>query len=1598
MSDWQWHDEPSIPMGTSAKNEEEYLVHLAAREWSIAPPILIRGPEDLESRKHWSETLTPYKHQVQNLITFCRRAPVALIEDDVGLGKTISAGLIVSELMTRKKVRRVLIVCPSLLLEQWASELQSKFGLQADFATGTKFDELARSKTPIVVTTYDTIRNRIGSIQSGQFDILILDEAHKLRNLHGSKQPPQIASAIRGKLSSKSFKFVVMLTATPIQNRLWDLYSLVDLLAAAKGHANPLGSVKEFSIDYIADRSDRGRRLNLGNAERFRRILSQYMVRTRRSDCRLPFPERQVHQFQLQPTQEELDLIASLRAYAQSLNSLQQSSVFQATCSSPQALLAQLENMRQTDFGTRQAVRERATCVQRTSKMRGLLSFLHQLAHENPTTWRAVVFTLRKETQYAIEKEIVAEFGADSVGLIQGGKAEVNRMTIRRFAEPSPRMHVIVSTDAGAEGVNLQMANVIVNFDLPWNPMVVEQRVGRVQRLGSNFRHVIVMNLVLANTFEEKIVLRLSEKLQLVAHSIGDIESVLEAIGNNDDDSFEATIRNLVLESLKGQDTSAAVAAKTRSIEEAKLLYEESQKTVEETVGALDAMHNAGSKPPDLTQVQRSMPHPVFVEKALRASGANLTPISNGFAVKHPGYSDERIFFREEDLEQTSPGYFGGPRSYLYAPGEPAFERLVGQWKNSPDAWVCRAINDGDEALDSAVRAWLGKFDGSSLNSWSVTSSREHFGGQLQLQAEAQVSHDRYETIFSAPAVLEETRSLGPLPEPDPTQPARNFTLAKAIPDAPQLLRRTTEANADIAAFCLYYISRRHEEMAKADPVGAVHIQRAYTPSLAAQLIGIRGVTFRQVTLTVDYDFDGEPSTADLELVPSTGRMLRQPELHTCSVSGRLAPVIHFDVCAASQRLVLKSLLETCSATGLRALPEHLDNCESTGVRVLASSLSHSSISGKRVRIDLLVPSAITGRLGLRDELVCCEFTGALLAPDESVLSDISGKLTRVDQLVTSAVSGRRGHASEFVACAVSGDMLQPEEAQASDLSGQRVRPDLLEASALPPHRRGTTDEFVTCSVTGQRLLRDETATSKVSGKIAGLTHMAQSDISGAWALRDELLVCEASGKRLLPDESAKSSVSGKVVDWNLLESCRYTGELALPDELEASSVSGHRVRKDLLVASEKPPHKRGLPGELALCASSGRRLLVSELETSAYSGKRVNRDLLRASDGSGRLALPDEGANCEISDQWLLLDELGVSVVSGKRVNRDLLVNCTHSGSLCLPDELEPSAVTGKRVRRDLLVPSEKPPYSLALAGELVTCAITGQRRLPSEVQVSAVSGARADRDLMVRSAKSQAWALPVEVAKCEQSGQDMLLSELESCQATGRRFDCDLLVASGVSGRRVLSSLLVNCPETGTRALPAELERCSETGLHVAPLALATCAATGRRALHRLMSSSSISGKPLLASEGERSARSGSLALRDELVACAWDGRLYLPSETGVCILTGVTLSSDKLGPDGAGLQLRRVLDGTGGTPQPPPELLAHLRARDPKVLGDLRDLQVLVSGDGRVLAFCGAHRTLLGLKTRWIGGYFQLRPESELLGTILSGIRRDGKWTTA
>ena len=388
------------------KSPEEFGLYRAGLEWDLTDPIVIESAADFKSAPRWKDRLTPYHHQVTNLITFCRRLPVTLLADDVGLGKTISAGLVISELRSRNRVSKVLVVCPKILGPQWESELTTKFDIPSKFVTGRDLIEADFEEFGAVITTYASARLYLEEIPEDRFQILILDEAHKLRNLYGVEKTQKVAACFRKALQARRFRFVLMLTATPIHNRLWDLYSLVDLLTVARGHQNPFGSEGMFARKFIADDRERARRLKPESIDEFRSIVYGYMSRVRRSDAKLLFPDRKVYRHQVDPTPHELKLIQTIAEPIQKLNRLCQISILQALASSPDALNAQLKNMAQNQtvpVALSQAVDSIVREMPLTAKLRGLGQLIDQLKKQDPERWRLVIFTTRRETQTTIQ-------------------------------------------------------------------------------------------------------------------------------------------------------------------------------------------------------------------------------------------------------------------------------------------------------------------------------------------------------------------------------------------------------------------------------------------------------------------------------------------------------------------------------------------------------------------------------------------------------------------------------------------------------------------------------------------------------------------------------------------------------------------------------------------------------------------------------------------------------------------------------------------------------------------------------------------------------------------------------------------------------------------------------------------------------------------------------------------------------------------------------------------------------------------------------------------------------------------------------------------
>ncbi|HNV85728.1 MAG TPA: SNF2-related protein, partial [Candidatus Omnitrophota bacterium] len=1124
----------------------EYKIYRAALEWSLDEPIVIENREDLRSEHQWRERVEPYYHQVTNLITFCRRLPVTLLADDVGLGKTISAGLVVSELMARSRVSRILVVCPKLLIPQWKEELQTKFGIEGLEATGR---ELLTTKPPeaggAVITTFHSARLHFDGIAKAGFEMLILDEAHKLRNLYGVEKPPQVAVRIRKALADRQFKYVLMLTATPIHNRLWDLYSLIDLLTVARGHQNPFGSVGMFARNFIADNKTDARKLKPDRRDEFRSIVYSYMSRIRRADANLYFPDRKVQVHKVKPTREELKLFSIVAKYITQLNPLSQYSLLLALTSSPQALLSQTQTMARNKTAPASFASDVNAVVQNmktTAKLDGLIALINKLKKEQPENWRVVIFTESRETQTTIEA-LLSEHGI-SCGLINGDSAVRNQETIEKFrTKPTPKINVMISTRAGSEGVNLQVANVLVNYDLPWNPMIVEQRIGRVQRLASDYAYVCIFNMILEGTFEEFVVGRLMEKLQLASHAIGDIESLLEAAGMDDDDSesFEEQIRTLVLAALKGKDVKAATLKLEKSIAEAKITLAEEEKNINQMLGGTDGAVDLGPRCPKLPPHFRSMDVKTFTLMALEALGAKISVEPSGL---HRIWLDGRqeIIRFEDNSEQVT--------GTLCRPGAPFFEKLV----NRMLATGLHTIKDVDDELPAQVKElvtqWVCGFNG-NLKTLKIQDGLRYFDGTALLLVRATVAHDSYERLIEVSCKSEGEA----LYTRESLQPMSNALTDPTVLGLPQeLLKRKAIEEPAIAEFCRFYEERLVDEVFAAgdDERKKKKLEDDFTPRLAIELVGLNGQLYREVHVLTSYAIANDHIyESTLTIVPHLNKIVKQPAMGECAVSGVKVPSDCLGCCQISGKTALRHELKHSELSNRTALPQHIKVCASSGKQVLEDELEKSAISGKMIASSLLKTSSVSGKKAEPEFFAQCEFTGADVLINELLVSQISNKRYRSDEQVTSVVSGKSGHKLEFIKCSETNQPLLPEEAEKCEITRKVVRPGILQE----------------CAVSGKKVIPSELEICAVTGKKA---------------LRQFLTTCFVTNQRLLLSEAHKCEVTGKMVMPGILHKCEVTGKMVLPQELEKSVVSQKIALKEFFVS----------------CSETGHRLLKSEAET----------------------------------------------------------------------------------------------------------------------------------------------------------------------------------------------------------------------------------------------------------------------------------------------------------------------------------------------------------------------------------------------------------------
>jgi SNF2 family DNA or RNA helicase len=437
----------------------------------------------------------------------------ALLADEVGLGKTIEAGIVLKEYLLRGRVESSLVLVPPSLVGQWREELGAKFAIEARTTEDAAFradpDRFWNSPGVAIASlaTARSARHR-ETVTGRSWDLVIVDEAHVLKNARTE------AYALVSRLTSR---FLLLLTATPVENRLEELYNLVSLIRP--GH---LGGRREFLARY----DDRSGRASEAARHDIRTLLGEIMIRNTRALSGVRLPPRFARTLLVAPNAGEAELyrhlVSALRALGVGGRTrLLLSVLLQEAGSSPDAVRATLEKVRASDDRPPEVLERLAPAIDflgrglRTAKGGALLQIL---AEREPT----VVFTRFRATLDFLAATL-REAGVASERMDGDVPARLRREAVERAREQDS---VLLSTDVGSEGLNLQFCRRIVNFDLPWNPMRIEQRIGRVHRIGQE-HPVDVVNFCLAGSIEERILEILDQRINLFELVVGEVEMIL---------------------------------------------------------------------------------------------------------------------------------------------------------------------------------------------------------------------------------------------------------------------------------------------------------------------------------------------------------------------------------------------------------------------------------------------------------------------------------------------------------------------------------------------------------------------------------------------------------------------------------------------------------------------------------------------------------------------------------------------------------------------------------------------------------------------------------------------------------------------------------------------------------------------------------------------------------------------------------------------------------------------------------------------------------------------------------------------------------------
>jgi SNF2 family DNA or RNA helicase len=488
----------------------------------------------------------------------------ALLADEVGLGKTIEAGLIIAEYLARGMVRSLLILTPASLVSQWQLELSEKFNISTITTDARDLQQAPEefwAENPRIVASINMAKSakHYAFVTNRAWDLVVVDEAHHLKN----------RSTLNWKLVNDLQKrFILMLTATPVQNSLVELFNLLTLLKPGLLQTEAL-----FKKQYVDSKNGRMPK----NPEQLRSLMREVMIRNTRALVDVKLPKRFATTITVVPTKAEQQLYQDLSAYLRlqtaGLDRLSRTNLLMRAGSSPGALADSLKQLsKRLPDEELLSLAKRAAQIKQVEKAKILVEMLGK------SRQKTLVFSAHKATSLYLAQALQA--ANIPFAEFQGGMSLKEKDgAIASFRD---EVGVLLASETGGEGRNIQFANAIINYDLPWNPMKIEQRIGRIHRIGQ-VQDVFIFNFCLKDSIEEYILQILHDKINMFELVVGEVETIL---GNADSElDFSEVVMDIWLQHQVKPELDQAFNQLADNLLQAKDRYREIQVLDEQIFG-----------------------------------------------------------------------------------------------------------------------------------------------------------------------------------------------------------------------------------------------------------------------------------------------------------------------------------------------------------------------------------------------------------------------------------------------------------------------------------------------------------------------------------------------------------------------------------------------------------------------------------------------------------------------------------------------------------------------------------------------------------------------------------------------------------------------------------------------------------------------------------------------------------------------------------------------------------------------------------------------------------------------------------------------------